>query len=949
MKSGVPWSVKGIEPEAREAAKQAARRAGLTLGTWLNQVILDTSTDEVGMPSPRDETPAPDAFYRSSQQAPSLDLAPITDAVRSLAGRLGENEQRLDTAIEAMSARLNDPARYQPALDFDPLERKIQQLTERLEAAEQGRSFGKRAEDAQAIKSLEKAVTAVVDHLESAEHQTDRRFDEIRATLSGLSHRMDESEQAAEREKARGQTEALYKSVHALAERMASMEKSVGTALSGLDTVQTRAVEAALKTINEKADADNQKSLITGLQDALVKMNARLEDAEKRQAETQRALFTQFQEGMTALGARLEEAQKEAAKKPENETGEIVSEIMREVDQRLADVSRRVEESEEQSRAVSGSVERALADMQTSLSRLTEKQETPKAESGNGQNQPDAAAPFAGLAGGAMPPPVGTLSFNPPPPVPAAPLAPESSMPPPPVPGSAADAPQADMRSPSPEGVSPVPPPHQETYGAPQPGAHDIRAGQDFIAAARRAAQAAATGEAPRGPVQEASPRYKNFDAEEGTDKRRKLIYAGAALLIVASAFLAGRAWLDGGSETAETAAPAISKEAPGTSTPPRIPETQAPAKDTAPESAKTGTQEKPEAIPVEGGTEAAPADAANGSASVPSSSSKETPPAPEKTAAVKHAKPAPVETSIMPRVNEKVPAATPAPIAPVERAAPAARQSLREAAAAGNAPAQFEVGLRYARGQGVPQDFEQAAYWFEQAADQGLAIAQYRLATLYEKGRGVPQDYDQARALYENAAGKGNVKAMHNLAVIYAEGKGTDQNFKQAARFFEDAAAHGLADSQFNIAVLYERGLGLTAEPAKAYHWYAIAAKGGDKDAAAKRDEIGDTLSASALADARMKAETWQPEKADPVVNGDLSSKATWSSAAASGASGGNASVARAQGLLNELGYDAGPADGIMGPRTRDAIALFQSRAGVPASGQVSGELIGLLETYVR
>ena len=34
MKPGIPWSVKGIEPEAREAAKLAARRAGLTLGEW---------------------------------------------------------------------------------------------------------------------------------------------------------------------------------------------------------------------------------------------------------------------------------------------------------------------------------------------------------------------------------------------------------------------------------------------------------------------------------------------------------------------------------------------------------------------------------------------------------------------------------------------------------------------------------------------------------------------------------------------------------------------------------------------------------------------------------------------------------------------------------------------------------------------------------------------------
>ena len=45
MKPGIPWSVKGIEPEVREAAKHAARKAGMTLGEWLNTVILDQSDD----------------------------------------------------------------------------------------------------------------------------------------------------------------------------------------------------------------------------------------------------------------------------------------------------------------------------------------------------------------------------------------------------------------------------------------------------------------------------------------------------------------------------------------------------------------------------------------------------------------------------------------------------------------------------------------------------------------------------------------------------------------------------------------------------------------------------------------------------------------------------------------------------------------------------------------
>ena len=40
MRPGVPWNVKGIEAEAREMAQLAARRAGVSLGDWLTQVIM---------------------------------------------------------------------------------------------------------------------------------------------------------------------------------------------------------------------------------------------------------------------------------------------------------------------------------------------------------------------------------------------------------------------------------------------------------------------------------------------------------------------------------------------------------------------------------------------------------------------------------------------------------------------------------------------------------------------------------------------------------------------------------------------------------------------------------------------------------------------------------------------------------------------------------------------
>ena len=40
MKFGVPWSVNGLRPEARETAKEAARRSGMSLAEWLDSVII---------------------------------------------------------------------------------------------------------------------------------------------------------------------------------------------------------------------------------------------------------------------------------------------------------------------------------------------------------------------------------------------------------------------------------------------------------------------------------------------------------------------------------------------------------------------------------------------------------------------------------------------------------------------------------------------------------------------------------------------------------------------------------------------------------------------------------------------------------------------------------------------------------------------------------------------
>jgi localization factor PodJL len=186
---------------------------------------------------------------------------------------------------------------------------------------------------------------------------------------------------------------------------------------------------------------------------------------------------------------------------------------------------------------------------------------------------------------------------------------------------------------------------------------------------------------------------------------------------------------------------------------------------------------------------------------------------------------------------------------------------SLRAAAISGDMAAQYEIALRFGEGRGVPRNERQAAYWLDLAAKQGLAPAQFRLGGYYEKGIGVKKDLAAARDLYLAAAAKGNGKAMHNLAVLYADGVNGRPDYHTAAHWFRRAADRGITDSQYNLAILYARGSGEPQNYVEAYKWFALAAKFGDLEAASKRDEIAAQLDEVTLAAADLVVKIWKPE----------------------------------------------------------------------------------------
>ncbi len=100
------------------------------------------------------------------------------------------------------------------------------------------------------------------------------------------------------------------------------------------------------------------------------------------------------------------------------------------------------------------------------------------------------------------------------------------------------------------------------------------------------------------------------------------------------------------------------------------------------------------------------------------------------------------------------------------------ALREYRKAAEQGVADAQFNLGLMYGNGHGVPQDYARAVKWYRKAADQGVADAQLMLGVMYGEGQGVPKDYAQAHMWLNLAAssfppGKDRDRAAKNRDIV--------------------------------------------------------------------------------------------------------------------------------------------------------------------------------------
>jgi TPR repeat protein len=126
-----------------------------------------------------------------------------------------------------------------------------------------------------------------------------------------------------------------------------------------------------------------------------------------------------------------------------------------------------------------------------------------------------------------------------------------------------------------------------------------------------------------------------------------------------------------------------------------------------------------------------------------------------------------------------------------------------RESAKTGYGPAEARLGIFYAEGTGVEQNWDKAIKWYQKAADHKDLTGLMRLGKCYELGgRGVEQDLVKAFELYGEAAETGDGHALYRLGLCYEHGQGVEVDLIKAMQHYQEAAdvEHNLANDALEI-----------------------------------------------------------------------------------------------------------------------------------------------------
>lgn len=159
LTTGVQGIAEDIEPEAREAAKLAARKAGVPIGAWLSQTILKAATEELkhsrngNAHASRFDAPRGNERPSGRGHVPAPTHAMVIESIQRLAGRIEEAEQHTAETLRPLAEKVSklsqriDEVGSRSEVSTAPMERALTRLTERLEkleAEKSGKDSGRR-------------------------------------------------------------------------------------------------------------------------------------------------------------------------------------------------------------------------------------------------------------------------------------------------------------------------------------------------------------------------------------------------------------------------------------------------------------------------------------------------------------------------------------------------------------------------------------------------------------------------------------------------------------------------------------------------------------------------------------------------------------------------------------------------------------------------------------
>jgi localization factor PodJL len=842
MRAELPWNVAGIPPEAREAARSAARREGLSVGEWLTRRILRSFSDMGEEPTPmpvdawglpasaqgrRDTEEMLARVSRTETEASDI-YRRIEEQLRGVARRLdgAERSQSENNRVIAKTASEMNIAAREQAQAFDQLGNHVVELGDRLARVER---LSTESNMKDAVKGLHQGLSRLADQISQTATQSANQvsaladnLEQLAGRLGQLRHDVEETSHALE-QRVNQVENASRIGINALEHRLGQVENAQG---------HTQALEQRLDEIEgSMGDAQALEHRLTLLESAAPTdaLNQALENIESRTG---------------ALAAEQAELQRREAES----AGQIarLEDTVSRLESRGADPSleRRLDGIERGLGDLIGRLEAPLhaPDLDTMVRKLTQ-----RLDSAEKQHEALVAELHANLNPPNPPEPMAT----PQPPVFGAPdgeVPPFAEPPPPADPFPAFDEygnenavfmqpPAADPFASGAAAVPDFPEPFVESEPPPA---------DNFLSAARRSARAAAAQAEAAGTKSAFSwggtkPSPVGDDAPTHTRLLIPGIIIAVILLVLITSFFYGQ-HLRSANQT--VAPPLVKTQAPAATaqTPAVVPRATAP---TTHEPAAPPAVRAHDAVPQKSEAAAPAAEPARSTAK-PAIPEHHPAPTAHKTPAAPAPKAAPEKPAAAQKTTEK--SAQP----PLDR--------LTSLANGGNPVAETIVGLKYLDGNGVPANPAQAAHWLTLAAEHGQPVAQTRLGTLYEHGQGVPLDMTKAVHWYKAAAAQGNRTAMHNLAVALHQGVAGKPDKAAAARWFTKAASLGLVDSQFNLAVLYERGEGVPQSLLDAYKWYSIAAAQGDTESKARLAILGAQMSADDKAAAARAAAAFHP-----------------------------------------------------------------------------------------